>query len=373
MAVNPETGQGLMPNSWMMDPKGYNGSYTHDQLEFKNQFMKKRPIMGNPNRSLFDPPMTATEMAQQAQPRPDYAPKRLNTVQSVQATQAPQAPDYTKYEQEAQAQNQIFDGSGQRIPEYVSGAPRSLPPEVLGMENGNTTNFHTQWPDYNRKMAASGGDQGIFMQVGDGPAEFIPQTKNPRYTQARQQRQDDQIAMAQAKIPPPREFNDADSLIKLANLYQQQLASRYDYSSLDYKAIQKRLNDTLALAGIKAGGGQMQYPLMQPDPDIPIRFQQPVQGNQPPVAKPTPTPRSALDIAQQDVRTRLNGGITMQGQPKEQAQNDGEVIVTDPTAGETVIKRADGSFVAILADGRTVLLSPEQVRQAIAQSQGQAR
>lgn len=361
--------------AFTFDPYPYNGGYTNAQLQ---QREKIRGLEGRAMLGLDQP-------AQEAQPRPEYAPKRLNTVQSVKAAQAPQAPDYTKYEQEAQAKNQIFDGGGQRIPEYVSGAPRSLPAEVLGRENGNTTNFHTQWPDYNRKMAASGGDQGIFMQVGDGPSEFIPLTKNPRYTQARQQQLDDQIAMAQAKIPPQREFNDVDAAVKLAQGAARRLDGRYDYDSPEYKALEKIANDYERLAISMMNGGRAVPVQPNPQPGVPEYLKQ--GGAQPNPQAIQGKPMGMFDAAKQAFNKALGGGggIQMHGQgagadpvvenAQKQEQNDGEVIVTDPTAGETVIKRADGSFVAVLADGQTVPMSPEQVRQAIAksQSQGQAR
>lgn len=335
----------------------YNGGYTNEQLQYLDRMRRKQGQQwmqtGVIPGGLEEARRGGIEAPAPPQIRPMYANPQSSGM-------GPVAPEYTRAEQEAQAANQIFDGGGRRVPEYVFGAP-----EPVAGRNGEIAPMD-KWADYNRAAAGKGADQGIFMQVGDGPAEFIPRKRNPQYDMARQRQQEELAARERAKQPEPRQINWADALMRGAQTANAMMSTR------DAEEYSPELKAELRDMGVAALRQVMSQSPMgagaapQQGPDaLPARYAQPAQ------AQPTPTPvpmrqRPTLD------QLRGDGGQAPPPQPQQPPQvasgpslEDGDEIIAQQ-GNSAVVRSADGNFYGIASNGTRRVLTEAEVQRVMA-------
>ena len=308
----------------------YNGGYTNEQLQYLDRMRRKQGQQwmqtGVIPGGLEEARRGGIEAPAPPQIRPMYANPQSSGM-------GPVAPEYTRAEQEAQAANQIFDGGGRRVPEYVYGSDKpdgEIVPAPMD-----------KWAEYNRGMAASGGEQGIFMQVGDKPAEFIPQKRNPQYEAARQQQQEATIAQIQAKQRP---INFGDTAVRGAQVAGNMLTAR-DAGEMtpEQKAFLMQMLETnlKAASGVAPSGGEAPA-----EEQLPAHLQAARGGA---VAQPTPIPQ----------RPNWN-------QP--QGQQMAPIVIGEQD-GERLVKMPDGSYSVTNDEGVTQPVSPAKAR-SIAASLG---
>ena len=308
----------------------YNSGYTNEQLQSLDRMRRKQGQQwmqtGVIPGGLEEARRGGIEAPAPPQIRPMYANPQSSGM-------GPVAPEYTRAEQEAQAANQIFDGGGRRVPEYVYGSDKpdgEIVPAPMD-----------KWAEYNRGMAASGGEQGIFMQVGDKPAEFIPQKRNPQYEAARQQQQEATIAQIQAKQRP---INFGDTAVRGAQVAGNMLTAR-DAGEMtpEQKAFLMQMLETnlKAASGVAPSGGEAPA-----EEQLPAHLQAARGGA---VAQPTPIPQ----------RPNWN-------QP--QGQQMAPIVIGEQD-GERLVKMPDGSYSVTNDEGVTQPVSPAKAR-SIAASLG---
>ena len=337
----------------------YNGGYTNEQLQYRDRMRRKQGQQwmqtGVIPGGLEEARRGGIEAPAPPQIRPMYANPQSSGM-------GPVAPEYTRYEQEAQAANQIFDGSGTRIPEYVYGAKERA--EHLASPD--------DWSEYNRAAAAKGEEGGIFIQVGDtesasnGPAYFYPRKRNPQYDMARQRQQEELAARERAKQPEPRQINWADALMRGAQTANAMMSTR------DAEEYSPELKAELRDMGVAALRQVMSQSPMgagaapQQGPDaLPARYAQPAQ------AQPTPTPvpmrqRPTLD------QLRGDGGQAPPPQPQQPPQvasgpslEDGDEIIAQQ-GNSAVVRSADGNFYGIASNGTRRVLTEAEVQRVMA-------
>lgn len=337
----------------------YNGGYTNEQLQYLDrqrrrqgrQWMQTGVIPGG----LEEQRLRGIEAPAPPQIRPIYANPQSSGM-------GPVAPEYTRAEQEAQAANQIFDGSGRRIPEYVFGAKERA--EHLASPD--------DWDDYNRAAAAKGEEGGIFIQVGDeksssnGPAYFYPRQRNPQYDIARQRQQEELAAMERARQKP---FNHGDTQAKLVQSLGAQLASMQEGDP--------RWQEVSAMYSRAARGAMESSGLAESGSSVPPWVRLIAQGfanaamnngQAAPQAPATPAPmrqRPTLD------QLRGDGGQAppQQRQPPQAASGqpieDGEEVIVRQ-GNSAIVRSADGKFYGIASNGTRRELTEAEVQQVLA-------
>ena len=336
----------------------YNGGYTNEQLQYRDRMRRKQGQQwmqtGVIPGGLEEARRGGIEAPAPPQIRPMYANPQSSGM-------GPVAPEYTRAEQEAQAANQIFDGGGRRVPEYVYGAP-----EPVAGKDGEIAPMD-KWADYNRAAAGKGADQGIFMQVGDGPAEFIPQQRNPQYDMARQRQQEELAAQERARQKP---FNHGDTQAKLVQSLGAQLASMQEEDP--------RRQEVSAMYNRAARGAMESSGLAESGSGVPPWFRLIAQGfanaamnngQAAPQAPATPVPmrqRPTLD------QLRGDGGQAPPPQPQQPPQvasgpslEDGDEIVAQQ-GNSAVVRSADGNFYGIASNGTRRVLTEAEVQQVMA-------